>query len=125
VLRVLVIDDDPRVRRGIARVLQVEGFEMVEAGNGLEAMAIFEADPPDLVITDINMPEMDGYEVIRALRELKAGVPVIAMSGGGQMPRDIILNSAGLLGAVQTLGKPFLIEELSQAIERALAGGET
>ena len=120
--RVLVIDDDVEVRSAVVRILEHLGHSVVQAGDGRQAMGLFRADPTDLVITDINMPEMDGIEVMNALREMKAGVPVIAMSGGGRMPKEILLSSAGLLGAVETLEKPFLMADLTAAIERALAG---
>lgn len=119
--RILVIDDDDEVRRGVARMLEHMGHDAVQAADGRQAMVLFEADPPDLVITDINMPEMDGIEVINRLRQMKAGVPIIAMSGGGRMPKEILLSSAGLLGAVGTLEKPFLLADLTSAVEEALA----
>ena len=118
--RILVIDDDNDVREGVARMLAHMGHDVVQAADGRQAMVLFEADPPDLVITDINMPEMDGIEVINQLRQMKAGVPIIAMSGGGRMPKEILLSSAGLLGAVGTLEKPFLMAELMSAVEGAL-----
>lgn len=119
--RILVIDDDNEVRRGVVRMLEHMGHDVVQAADGRQAMVLFEADPPDLVITDINMPEMDGIEVINQLRQMKAGVPIIAMSGGGRMPKEILLSSAGLLGAVGTLEKPFLLADLTSAVEEALA----
>ena len=123
--RCLVIDDDTEVRVGVVRILEKHGHDVVEASNGRQAMALFEAEAPDLVITDINMPEMDGIEVINRLREMKAGVPIVAISGGGQMPKEILLSTAGVLGAVETVEKPFLMAEFMSAVERALAGGAT
>ena len=121
--RILVIDDDDEVRRGVVRMLDRMGHDVEQAADGRQAMVLFEADAPDLVITDINMPEMDGIEVINQLRQMQAGVPIIAMSGGGRMPKEILLSSAGLLGAVGTLEKPFLMADLTSAVEEALASG--
>lgn len=120
---ILVIDDEKAVRDTMRRLLERRGHEVREAANGREALKA----PPDydLVITDINMPEMDGIEVIMALAERRPGLPVIAISGGGRLPKDLLLSSADMLGAVQTLPKPFDLTELNEAVDRALASGGT
>jgi DNA-binding NtrC family response regulator len=119
---ILVIDDEKAVRDTMRRLLERRGHEVREAANGREALKA----PPDydLVITDINMPEMDGIEVIMALAERRPGLPVIAISGGGRLPKDLLLSSADMLGAVQTLPKPFDLTELNEAVDRALASGD-
>lgn len=119
--RILVIDDDPQIRTSIRRVLEREGHEVLEAEDGRQAIALVGRQTCDLVITDINMPEMDGIEVIMALAENRPGLPVIAVSGGGKLPKELLLSSAGVLGAVTTLGKPFDIAELVAAVRGALA----
>jgi DNA-binding response OmpR family regulator len=68
------------------------------------------------------MPDMDGIEVILAVRDAAAKVPIIAMSGGGLFDKTLLLDSAGALGAVVTLDKPFEPEQLNRAIEAALEG---
>lgn len=118
---ILLIDDDDGIRNAASRYLRMLGHEVTEAGDGARALRLAQGSPVDLVITDINMPEMDGIEVILAVTENKPGVPVIAISGGGRMPKDVLLASAGLLGAVETLAKPFELSELMQAVERGLA----
>lgn len=122
--RILVVDDDPQVRRGLSRALHQSGYEVVEAANGREAMAILRQDPPDLVITDINMPEMDGIEIINELRAAGTPVPVIAISGGGRLPKELLLGDASILGAVATLEKPFELAALLGTVDRLLTGGE-
>jgi DNA-binding NtrC family response regulator len=121
VSRILVIDDDPSVRDVISRVLEDEGHTVAQASEGKVAMVAFAASRFDLVITDINMPEMDGIEVIMALSERRPGLPIIAISGGGRLPKDLLLTSADMLGAVTTLAKPFDVPDMIAAVERALA----
>ena len=116
---ILVIDDETAVRDTVRRLLERQGHEVREAANGREALRA-SADY-DLVITDINMPEMDGIEVIMTLAERQPGLPVIAISGGGRLPKDLLLSSADMLGAVTTLPKPFDLTELIGAVDRALA----
>lgn len=118
--RILLIDDEPAVRAGLGRYLRMKGHEVEEAGDGRQALRLATTAPVDLVITDINMPEMDGIEVILALLERTPGLPIIAISGGGRMPKEVLLASAGVLGAVTTLEKPFDLGELSDAMSRVL-----
>jgi CheY-like chemotaxis protein len=118
--RVLVIEDDPAVRARVARMLARVGHEVVEASEGRDGLRRFEAAPTDLVITHIKMPGMDGIEVITAFRRLRAGVPIIAISGGGLMPKELLLSNASALGAVEVVSKPFEISQLVGAVSRAL-----
>ena len=118
--RVLVIEDDAAVRNLVSRMLDRVGHEVVEATEGREGLQVFEDSPADLVITDINMPGMDGIEVITAFRKLRAGVPIIAISGGGLMPKELLLSNAAALGAVEVVSKPFEIAQLVGAVDRAL-----
>jgi two-component system response regulator (stage 0 sporulation protein F) len=120
--RVMVVDDDSGIRAGMARYLRMQGHEVIEAGGGGEALRLAAHVEVDLVITDINMPDVDGIEVIMKLTEARAGLPVIAISGGGLMPKDLLLASADLLGAVRTLSKPFDLSDLRRAVDDALAG---
>jgi DNA-binding NtrC family response regulator len=81
--------------------------------------------PRDLVITDVNMPDMDGIEFIIALTEASAGIPVIVMSGGGLFGTELLLDSASALGAHVALEKPIDFDELRSAIERLVPGPGT
>ena len=118
---ILIIDDDEAVRTGVRRLLERIGHEVVEAVDGRDALRIAGETDLDLVVTDVNMPEMDGIEVIMALSQRESSVPIIAISGGGKMPKELLLHSAGLLGAVTTLAKPFELVEIQRAVEDALA----
>jgi len=120
--RVLVVDDEVGVRSGVCRFLRRSGHEVMEASGGAEALRQAYGQALDLVITDINMPDVDGIEVIMALARERPGLPIIAISGGGLMPKDLLLSSAGLLGAVHTVAKPFVLEDLRRVVDAVLAG---
>jgi CheY-like chemotaxis protein len=116
----MVIEDDDAVRSLVIRMLERVGHEVVATPDGREALRLFGQEPTDLVITDINMPGMDGIEVISAFRAMRAGVPIIAISGGGLMPKELLLSSAAAMGAVEVVSKPFEISRLVGAVDRAL-----
>lgn len=118
--RILVIDDDPQVRVVLRRMLEYSGYEVAEAADGAQGMQEFRANPADLVITDILMPEQEGIETIIALRREHKGLPVIAISGGGAIAADEHLTAAGMLGAARTLAKPFTREQILAAVKELL-----
>jgi len=118
--RILLVDDEPVVHRTLASYLRRCGHEVRVAKNGLEAIAALGEAPADVVVTDINMPDMDGIEMVIALQETAPEVPVIAMSGGGLFETGLLLDSAAALGAFRTLEKPFDPSELRDAIDAAL-----
>jgi len=104
---VLVIDDDPGVRSVIRLVLEDEDFDVVEAKSGREGIALFGVHAPDVVVTDIIMPDMDGIETIIALRRIDPNVRLVAISGGGRIQNKDFLDAALRLGADRVLPKPF------------------
>jgi CheY-like chemotaxis protein len=114
---VLVIDDERPVRTLIRHILGQEGFTVLEAENGKEALRAFASAMPGLVITDIFMPEADGIETIRQIRESNPDVKVLAISGGGRYRIDL-LDGIELLGADGALTKPFNRRELIEAVDR-------
>jgi DNA-binding response OmpR family regulator len=120
--RILLADDEAKLRDLFARYLSGLGHDVRTAGDGNEVMAALSEAPADLLITDINMPGMDGIEILTALRKQGSAVPVIAMSGGGYLDKDLLLTSASMLGALVTLEKPFPLDELRSAVEQVLAG---
>jgi DNA-binding NtrC family response regulator len=117
---ILVIDDDEQFRVMLRQVLGREGYEVVEARNGREGMALYRAEPTDLVISDILMPEQEGLETIRELRREFPAVKIIVISGGGPGGTMNFLKAATLLGAQRTLWKPFDLDELRQAVREVL-----
>lgn len=118
--RVLVIDDDEETRTLAKAMLKGVGHEVEEAPDGGQGLEVFRTRPVHLVITDINMPGMDGHEVIREFRKLHANVPIIAISGGGPREKDELLLDAVKLGAVEVITKPFEFRQLTGAVQRAL-----
>jgi len=118
--RVLVIDDDEEHRTLVRHMLVGAGYEVEEAIDGAAGLQSFGERQPDLVLTDINMPGLDGHEVISTLRVLDAGVPIIAISGGSSIAKDELLLKASALGAVEVIMKPFEFRQLVGAVERAL-----
>ena len=119
--RVLVIDDDEEHRTLLKAMLVGIGHRVEEASDGAEGLRMFGRYPPDLVLTDINMPGLDGHEVISALKVASVKVPVIAISGGGAVEKDELLLRAAQLGAVEVIMKPFAFEQLAGAVSRALS----
>lgn len=118
--RVLVIDDDEEIHTIVRRMLVAEGHEVEEAHDGAEGLRLFGQRPPDVVLTDINMPGLDGHDVIEAIRVRHADVPIIAVSGGSAVAQDELLLKASKLGAAEVIMKPFEFRQLVGAVERAL-----
>ncbi len=118
--RILVIDDDTELRELLVRVLESAGYETSQATNGVEGVRAVESEPPDLVLTDIVMPEQEGIETILQLRASHADLPVIAMSGGTRFGSGDYLKIAERLGASVTLAKPFAPADLMAAVSRLL-----
>jgi DNA-binding response OmpR family regulator len=119
--KILVIDDDPLIRSLIARVLCDEGYESLVAVNGRQGLKIFDTERPDLIITDIIMPDMEGIETIRELRAINPDVRIIAISGGGRIGNVDYLSMAAKFGAREVICKPFELSELTASVERCLA----
>lgn len=119
--RILVIDDDTQIREMLREILEREGYEVEAAENGKDALAIQQADPCDVIITDLIMPEQDGVETIMEFMQRDPTVKIIAISGGGRIgPRDY-LEMAEALGAKKTFYKPFKRQEMLAAVKELLA----
>ncbi|MGH7095689.1 MAG: response regulator [Stellaceae bacterium] len=118
--KVLVIDDDVLVRRTICRILEHGGYQVAVAEDGAEGAAKFRSEQPDLVITDIIMPEQEGIETIMALLRENPRARIVAVSGGGRLGSMDFLTVARKLGAKETLRKPFEPAELLGCVSRAL-----
>ena len=119
---IMVVEDDIQFRQMLLDMLQQDGHRVASAGDGVEAMTALAAARPDLIITDILMPGMDGVELIMELSRQDNATPMIAMSGGRRaITAEFNLDSAALLGVKSTLAKPFSRSDLRAAIEQALA----
>ncbi len=117
---ILLIEDDPHVRDSVRKMLESWKLHVTEAVNGNGGLALFRAHRPNLVITDILMPVMDGIETLRELRAIDPWAKVIAMSGGGNTKYVDPLALATELGAAATLAKPFRRQQLRTAISQVL-----
>jgi CheY-like chemotaxis protein len=116
---VLIVDDDPWILRMVSTLLEKRGYEIVTAGDGEEALAKAERTAPDLIITDVMMPKVDGWTLVRTLRSRPglALVPVIFLTAlGGEEDRIRGFR----LGADDYLPKPFRFEELDLRVQNAL-----
>jgi CheY-like chemotaxis protein len=112
---VLIIDDDPAVRDSLAAVIEAFGFRTRTAGNGLEGLAAIKIEAPSAIITDLHMPDMDGFEVLSALHHAGPDIPVIAISGGVAKGYDF-LSAARKMGAAATFQKPLPVFEMIDAL---------
>lgn len=106
-LRILIVDDDDLLRNALHKTLVRAGYEVEDASNGTAALKAYQRQPHDLVITDIVMPDREGLDTIRALRERDADVKIIAMSGGGLGRAHDYLTLAHHFGATRIIAKPF------------------
>lgn len=119
--RILLIDDDDALRKMLRLTLTGMGHSVVEARNGREGVALDATQQPDLVLTDIIMPDKEGIETILEIRRQHPETRIIAMSGGGRVNARDYLVMARRFGARYVLEKPFSNGEMALAIESALA----
>jgi len=118
--KILVLDDELSILLMIKKMLEKAGHEVSLALNGKEGMELFERSRPDLLITDIIMPEKEGLETIFQLRRKHPELKIIAISGGGRISPDGYLPGAKLLGADMTFQKPLDQKEFLQAVSQLL-----
>ena len=117
---ILVIDDDEQMRVLLQQAMQWAGFEVVAAENGRQGQQLFEEQPADLIITDLIMPEQEGLETIRILKQGYPTVKIIAISGGGRIGPEAYLPAAMDLGADRIFAKPVDVKELIAAVQELL-----
>ena len=117
--KILVVDDETAITELIEVILSERGYQVIIANNGKSGIRQFEKFHPDLIITDLVMPDIEGIELLRVLRTRTKSIPIIVMSGNpvGQK----FLKASRLLGAIDTLNKPFNPQELIKKIQRALS----
>jgi two-component system, chemotaxis family, chemotaxis protein CheY len=120
VKKILVIEDNAMVRNTVMRILQSAGYQVVIANDGLQGIHAFRKEQPDLVISDIIMPEQEGIATIRQILGEKPGTKIIAISGGGRIGNTDFLQIARKMGAIDALAKPFDPEELLSRITTCL-----
>lgn len=114
---ILIVDDDPQIRRLCRITLEEDGYVVKEANNGKEALAAIKETSVDLILLDLSMPDMDGFEFVKAIRSGLPEPTIITMSGfmGGAL-----LPAARVLGGTSTLAKPFSPESLLSVVHKLL-----
>jgi two-component system KDP operon response regulator KdpE len=118
-MRILIVDDERQITRVLRTSLQSSGYEVSVANNGMEAFNLFKSVAPDLIITDLSMPEMDGLELTRAIRSISE-VPIIVLSVRGQEPIKVAALDEG---ADDYVTKPFSMQELLARVRANLRKG--
>jgi CheY-like chemotaxis protein len=116
--RILVVDDDADMRLSLKLALELAGYRVEVAANGREALEVQRRAPADVLITDIFMPDADGFEAIDAFRREFPRTKIIVVSGGAQFSKRDYLPDAELMGVDATLQKPFDMQTLLQMLQR-------
>jgi CheY-like chemotaxis protein len=116
VTRILLVDDNRDLLLSLRHALEHEGYEVRCAGNGGEALKIQHERCADIVITDLFMPEVDGFETIAGLRAAFPKTRIVVMSGDAQRARGEYLSAAKLLGVDATLRKPVQVDTLLETL---------
>ena len=114
---ILIVDDEESILTSLSSILQDEGHEVTVVKNGIEALRVYTMDPPDLMLLDIWMPEMDGMETLRRVRELVPTAQVMMMSGHGSIETAV---KAIKLGAYDYIEKPLSLENVTLRVKHAL-----
>jgi two-component system KDP operon response regulator KdpE len=115
--RVLVVDDEPAIRRFLRTSLDAQGYRVSEAEDGQGALAEIRRNPPDILVLDLGLPDIDGFAVIRALRDAGSALPIIVLSSRTDERGKV---EALDLGADDYVSKPFGIDELLARLRAAL-----
>jgi CheY-like chemotaxis protein len=115
--RLLIVDDDADMRLSLKLALEMAGYTAELAADGREALAIQQQRPADVLITDIFMPESDGFEVIDAVRRRFPQTRIVVISGGAKLAKREYLLDAALMDVDAILPKPFDVEALLQTLD--------
>ncbi len=110
--KVLVIDDDTVCRIALCSILSKHGLSVISAPNGREGERLFRSEHPDVIIVDIYMPEMDGFEIISTVRNSNPDVPIVAISNVNKVMGHNSLTIAATLGASLTIEKPVTMDKV-------------
>lgn len=118
--KILIIDDDEQFNLMLKSALAIKGYDVDTASNGKEAMALYQSNVYDVIITDIIMPNVDGYEVILNLRRMGKADRIIAVSGGGRTAADDYLITAKHFNVAATFNKPVDLQALRAKVEEII-----
>ncbi len=120
--KILLVDDERSFVTALQKILTLKGYDVEIAFNGLEAIEAIKTKTPDILVTDVLMPVMDGLEVIMFSKKNFPDVKVIAISGGGRVSAKDYLETAKIWKADEILSKPFSAKDLLKIIENILTG---
>lgn len=118
--RILIVDDDQQFRSAMRKVLEKEGYAVVEAESGSSGLDAYRREPADMVLTDVYMPDTDGIEAMIRLHHEFPDARIVVTSGGGYWEKDKVLQAAARLGAQRTLPKPVERGELLEVVRSVL-----
>ena len=118
--KILIVDDEAQIRELLRMAFEARGFEVAEADNGENALALHDEIGPAAVVIDLIMPGMEGIETIRHLRARNANLRIVALSGGGSMGFVDFLKYAQQLGADLAMSKPVPLKELVASVSRLI-----
>jgi DNA-binding NtrC family response regulator len=116
--KIMIVDDEPNVRLVFRTTLEAEGYEVVEAIDGLNALSQLESTRVNLVLLDLNMPSLDGMQTLRRLRERGDSTPVVIVTAHGSIPDAV---AAMKLGAIDFLSKPMTPQALRTVVSEVVA----
>lgn len=119
--KILVVDDDEPVRKVLVQILMMNNYDVRDAADGREGFDVMQSFEPDLIITDIIMPEQDGVGFIIQAKNSSPATKIIAISGGGRISAEDHLHMAHGLGADITLAKPIFPEDLLTQVKSLLS----
>jgi DNA-binding NtrC family response regulator len=114
---ILIVDDEEGLREGLGKLLEDDGYAVLSAENGEQALEILQQSHIDLVLTDMRMPGMDGIELLKKIRERHGDLGVIILTGYGQIESYI---EAMNFGAIEYVSKPFKVNELKFIVNKVL-----
>ena len=119
--RLLVVDDDPTIREMLDMVFVSEGYEVITAAHGAAALALVDQTRPHVILLDMKMPVMDGWEFLRQYRQRPgAKVPVVVLTAAQDDRRQVVDD----IGAQEYISKPFAIDDLLRAVDQCIAAGD-
>ena len=118
--KILVLDDEEAIRKMLKKLLEKNGYEVITASDGVQGVKLFKEHLPELIITDLIMPEKEGLETIRDLKSIKKDVKIIAISGGGLSDPITYLKLSEKLGASKSFSKPIDNAELLSEVKKLL-----
>ena len=115
--RILVAEDNKNIQRVVFRILDFMGFEVAFAANGVEALSLFLKNSFDLVLTDLEMPVMDGWSLTHCIKERSPNAPVVLMTGAD---RETVLKKVESAPIDSVIFKPFLLDDFQSTVQRVL-----